>query len=325
MVLIALVACGGDGDVEPELLSGSPDATRALAFTASGRLVAIGGTSSFGLAYLQHQDGDAWVRAANVPGFGTRAQLIGGGPSVPLFAASDTTLYSLDETTMTWDGITIPAGATTGTVFGADGDGRIYALDVGDGDGNGAVVTWMPGDARWVELAGTRPLGPSASQFVVEAAGRVTWVVEGAGVVRADAGAQAAIVTCSDLGDCSLPIEGLSYDDVGALTLVTCPREDPPRFAIRLAGDDAVPQQIPLPSEISGCIGLDTAPDGTTVLAGFGYAEDGVLAILPPRSTTWRRVSAASQGRTYVIRDRSSVFAFGDAQLDRNIYVIDLD
>ena len=176
-VLLALVACGGD-DAEPRRLPGSPDATRALAFTASGRPVAIGGTSTFGLAFHQHQDGERWVRAELVAGFGTRALLIGGGSSGPLLAVGDTTLYSLiEDPAMTWNGITIPMGPGSGTIFGADGSGRVYGLDLAGGDGNGAVVTWLPGQQVWTEVSGTRPIGAGAKQFAVEPTGRVTWFV----------------------------------------------------------------------------------------------------------------------------------------------------
>ena len=322
--MISLVACGGDEDVEPRLLPGSPDATRALGFTASGRPVAIGGTSTFGLAYLQHQDGDIWVRAAVVPGFGARAQLIGGGTSVPLLALSDTTLYRIvDEAAMTWDAITIPLGASSGTVFGTDATGLVYALDLSGGDGNGAVVTWMPGDALWAELAGTRPMGAAAKQFIVEPSGRVTWFVPGQGIVRAASGTQATIVDCHDVGDCTVPLTSLSYDDGGALTFLVCPREAPPRFALRLADGDTVAQELPLPSDITVCVGLDTAPDGTSLLAGVGDTGDGPLALLPARATTWTRVAAASSSLTYVLRDRRTAFAHGDAQAVRGIYQLD--
>jgi len=326
VVLVALVACGGGGDAEPKLLPGSPDATRTLAFTTTGTPVAIGGSSTFGLAFLQHQDGDAWVRATNVPGFGTRAQLIGGGPGVPLLAASDTTIYRLvDEAAMIWDGISIPIGASTGTIFGTDATGRVYALDLAGGDGNGAVVTWTPGEIRWAELAGTRPMGAGAKQFVVEPSGRVTWFVPGQGIVRAAAGAQAMAVDCHDVGDCTVPFTSLSYDDAGALTLLVCPREAPPRFALRLGDGDTVAQELPLPSGVTLCLGLDSAPDGTSLLGGVDDSGEGPLALLGARSTAWDRVAAASQGLTYVIRDRSTVFGFGDAQLERGIYQFELE
>jgi len=324
LAAISLVACGGEEDAEPRLLPGSPDATRALGFTASGRPVAIGGTSTFGLAYLQHQDGDTWIRAAVVPGFGTRAQLIGGGASVPLLALSDTTLYRIvDEAAMTWDPITIPLGASSGTVFGADATGLVFALDLSGGDGNGAVVTWRPGDAVWTELAGTRPIGAAAKQFVVEPGGRVTWFVPGRGIVRAAAGTQATIVDCHGFGDCTVPFTSLSYDDSGALTVLVCPREAPPRFALRLADGDTVAQELPLPADITICVGLDTAPDGASVLAGVDDAGDGPLALLPARATTWTRVAAASASLTYVLRDRRTAFAHGDAQTTRGIYQLD--
>lgn len=322
VLLLGVVACGG-GDAEPRHLPGSPDATRALAFTASGRPVAIGGTSTFGLAFLQHQDGDAWVRADRIPGFGTRALLIGGGSIGPLLALDDTTLYQLEEATMTWNGFTIPFGASLGTIFGTDGGGRVYGLDLSGGDGNGAVLTWMPGDTRWIELAGTRPIGAGAKQFVVESTGRVTWFMPGAGIVRADAGTQATIVDCNELGDCTVPFTGLSYDDRGALTFLVCPREAPPRFAVRLASGDTVSQQHPVPSDVTVCVGLDTAPDGTTVLAGVDDSGDGPLSILGVRSTSWERIAAASQGLTYVIRDGGAVFGYGDAQLERGIYQVE--
>lgn len=322
LVLLAIGGCDG-GDAEPRHLPGSPDATRALGFTASGRLVAIGGTSTFGLAFLQHQDGDVWVRADRVPGFGTRAKLIGGGASSPLLALDDATLYQLDEVAMVWNGITIQVGASSGTIFGTDGGGRVYGLDLAGGDGNGAVVTWMPGEARWSELAGTRPMGAGAKQFVVESTGRVTWFVPGQGIFRADAGTRTTIIDCHDLGDCTVPCTALSYDDLGTLTFLVCPREAPPRFVVRMASGDTIAQQLPVPSDVTACLGLDTAPDGTTVLAGIDDSGDGPLSILGVRSMEWARIAAASQGLTYVIRDRDTVFGYGDAQLERGIYEIE--
>jgi len=325
VALLALVACS-DGDAEPTLLAGSPDATRSLAFASSGRPVAIGGTSAFGLAFLQHHDGERWIRAELVPGFGTRALLLGGGATTPLVAVSDTTLYRLaDATAMTWDGISIPAGASSGTIFGVDGSGRIYGLDLAGGDGNGAILSWLPGEARWMEVAGTRPLGLGAARFVVEASGRVTWFVPDRGLVRAEAGAQATLVDCHDLGDCSVPFTSLSYDDLGALTFLGCSPTAPPRFAIRLPDGDTVPQERPIPSDITTCLGLATAPDGTTILAGVDEAGDGPLSILPANTATWERVAAAAHGFTYVVRDRTTVFALGDGQLERGIYQIDID
>ena len=35
---------------------------------------------------------------------------------------------------MLWDGISIPIGASTGTIFGTDATGRVYALDLAGGD-----------------------------------------------------------------------------------------------------------------------------------------------------------------------------------------------
>jgi hypothetical protein len=235
-----LAACGGHEDATPQLLPGSPDATRALAFTASGTLVAIGGTSTFGLAFLQHQDGDTWVRAPLVPGFGSRAQLIGGGTTASLLALDDTTLYRLiDETAMTWDGITIPVGASTGTAFGTDATGVVYALDLAGGDGNGAVITWMPGSMRWTEVAGTRPMGSRASGFVVEPSGRVTWFVPGQGIVRAEAGTQTTIVACADVGDCMTPMTFLTYDDHGTLTAFVCAPDAPSAASTSSISSDA--------------------------------------------------------------------------------------
>jgi outer membrane protein assembly factor BamB len=325
VALLALVACS-DGDAEPTLLAGSPDATRALGFTETGTPVAIGGTSTFGLAFLQHQVGDTWIRAELVPGFGTRAQLIGGGTHGPLLALDDITLYRLvDETARSWDGITIPAGASTGTVFGADATGHVYALDLAGGDGNGAVVAWMPGDPRWIEVPGTRPLGPGAKGFIVEADGRVTWFVPDRGIVRVDAGAQGTIIDCHELGDCSVPFTSLAYDDRGALTFLVCSPDVPPRFAIRLAAGATVGQQLPLPSGATRCLGLGASADGTRFLAGVDGTDDGPLARLGPSSASWTRVAAASPGFRYVVRDARSVFAFGDAQPERGVYQIDLD
>lgn len=323
LLFLALVGCS-DGDAEPQLLAGSPDATRSLAFAPSGRPVAIGGTSTFGLAFLQHHDGSSWVRAELVPGFGTRALLLGGGPA-PLVAVSDTTLYRLiDETARTWEGFTIPSGVS-GSIFGVDADGRIYGLDLASGDGNGAVVSWKPPETRWTEVPGTRPLGLAAARFVVEPSGRVTWFVPDRGLVRAEGGAQATLVDCHDLGDCSVPFTSLSYDDRGTLTFLVCSPTMPPRFAARLPDGDTVAQERPVPSAIATCLGLGTAPDGTTVLAGVDDEGDGPLAIMPAGSATWERVAAAAHGLTYVVRDRNTVFAFGDAQLERGIYQIDID
>jgi len=323
VALLALVACS-DGDAEPTLLAGSPDATRSLAFAASGEPVAIGGSSTFGLAFLQHREGDAWIRAEQVAGFGTRALLLGGATR-PLIAVGDTTLYRLtDEGAMTWEGFTIPTGVS-GSIFGVDGDGRIYGLDLAGGDGNGAVMSWLPPETRWTEVAGTRPIGPGAARFVVEASGRVTWFVPDRGIVRADAGTQATLVDCHELGDCSVPFTSLSYDDRGSLTFLVCAPAAPPRFAVRLPDGDTVPQERPVPSDITTCLGLGTAPDGTTIIAGVGDAGEGPLSILPASSATWERVAAAAHGLTYVVRDRNTVFAFGDAQLERGIYQIDID
>jgi len=127
LIAVVLAAGCGGGDAEPELLAGSPDATRALAFDARGNPVAIGGTSTFGLAFVHHQAGDRWVRAAGVAGFGARAQLLGGG-TLPLYALSESTLYRLDDPALyAWSTFPIPPGVTAGTPVGVDATGGEHA------------------------------------------------------------------------------------------------------------------------------------------------------------------------------------------------------
>lgn len=307
---IVLAACGG-GDAELELLPGSPAATRALAFAADGSPVAIGGPSTFGLAQLQvHADG-AWTVVPGAAGFDARAQLLGGG-ALPLSALSQsTTLYRAGEPVRAaWTAYAIPAGATPGTLFGTDATGRIYGLDLADGDGNGAVVSWLPGNARWDEVPGTRPVEAGVRELVVEGSGRVSWIAPGIGVVRVEAGARSVVVDCA-----ACAFHTPTYDAAGALTVVACPT------IVRVRADGGV-VELGAPDGHVACASLDTAPDGTTLLASFGDTGDGALSILGPRAAGWDRIAAARPGLTYLIRDQATAYAHGDGAGAHGVHVI---
>lgn len=285
------------------LLVGTPDANRALAFDARGNVVAIGGTSTFGLAHLQRQIGETWTRAAGVAGFGSRAQLLGGG-ELPLYAVSESSLYRLDDVaTFAWSALPIPQGATANTLFGVDGGGVVYALDLADGLENGAIVAWNPDLVRWSEVAGTRPLGVGASSFAVSASGAVAWAVPGIGVRGVEAGAQ---VTRIDCADCT--IAHLAFDRTDTVLALACPGA-----LIRGA------QDAPLPSDQVTCHGADAIADGAVLLAGLDASGTGGGLFLAT-GTTWTRVAATSSAFTYVLRDRETAFAFADGSVERGIY-----
>jgi hypothetical protein len=316
VLLVALAGCS-DEPVEVVLVPGSPDATRTVAFDADGALVAIGGPSAFGLAQLQRLDGEQWVHADGVASFGASAQLLGGG-ALPLYAISETTLYRLDDVAaFRWSAFPIPLGVTEGTLFGVDASGAVYALDLSEGDGNGAVITWRPGEVRWAELAGSRPMGALARGYVVEPSGRVSWIVPDVGVVRVDGGVQATIV---DAG----PVEALTYDANGNLTFLACPVEQPPRMAKRLRDGATVAQEARIPSSDVRCHGLVTAPDGTSLLATLDASgAGGTLAVWDAGADGWSRVAPATRALRYAIRDGATAFGFGDALELRGIYRVE--
>ncbi len=316
LVVGLLVACGSD-DAEPIHLAGSPDATRALAFTARGTPVAIGGTNAFGLMYLQHQDGERWVRAAGVPAFGSAAQLIGGGGR-PLYALSDTTLYALDETTMTWTATVMPAGPWPGTVFGTDTSGLVYALDVGTGQGDSAVVAWMPGATRWYDVAATRPTGNLAAP-AVGADGRVAWLMIDTGIVEVADGMRTLLVDCTGQ-TCAQGAGQLTFAASGTLTFRVCADDGGPPVVMRV--EDAGVTELPTPADATSCGDLTTAADGSSLLAS---SYDGAVWRVAARGATWSRVASAEPGMRYVLRDQATAFAIGDPlQGVHGLYRLDL-
>ncbi|MDX2092654.1 MAG: hypothetical protein SFX73_32615 [Kofleriaceae bacterium] len=312
---LVLIAACTEEDAPMVHIAGSPDATRTVAFDADGGLVAIGGPSAFGLAHLQRLDGEQWVQAEGVAGFGARVQLIGGG-DLPLYAVGETTLYRLDDVAaFRWSAFPIPLGVTDGTVFGVDAMGAVYGIDLSEGEG--FVVTWMPGDQRWLELAGSRPLVATAHGYVVEPAGRVTWIDPETGVVRLDGGAQTTLVEPG-------PFASLTYDARGNLTFLACPAEQPPRMAKRLRAGATVAQDAMIPTSDTACHGLTTAPDGTSLLATLdGSGAGGTLSVWRPGEDGWSRVAPATSALRYTIRDGTSAFGYADALELRGIYRID--
>lgn len=301
-LLVLLAACGDEGDLEPALLPGSPAATRAL----YGDYV-IGGDSAFGLARLLHREGDAWTPAADVAAFGARAQLFAGDT---LYAASEGTLYQQAGTA--WMARTIPPATSAVTLLGAIGDviyGKAPDLD------GGALVTWSPGTQIWMEVAGSRPLGTGARQFLLED-GRITWSDPERGIVRAEAGAQRVIVDCAaeERGACSVPLLPLFSTKSDELALIACSHDAPPSAAFRLRGEELVP--VELPAELPNC--LAAASDATQAV----LATDGILYRLDAKATAWKRIALASPGLTYV-PSGDTIYAYGDGIDARGIYVLD--
>lgn len=311
VVLLAALspsACGEDGDATPEPVPGAPAATRALAFLANGDPVAIGGPSAFGLARLGRAHDGAWTNAADVPPFGARAQLFGGGAH-DLYALGDATLYRLDDpAAFTWSSRVVPPATPAVSLFGIDDTGVVYAYELAS-DGSGAVVTWAPDEQLWRPVAGSRPIGVDARAFVVEPDGRVTWSDPARGIVRIEGGAQIVLADCTsdELGACMAPLTSLAYGKDGELRFVLCPR------TFRLHGD--APDAIALPDGTMECGAMSTAPDGASLLP----ADDALLR-LGATGTSWGRVAAAEPGSTYVLRDNGTAFAFGDGVDARGVF-----
>ena len=304
--LLAIVGCGDDGgDATPVLLPGSPAVTRAFLHG-----YAIGGDSAFGLSRLLERRGDAWTPIADVSPFGARAQLFSGDAIV---AVSETTLYRQDGAS--WTALAIPTATTAITIVGADGGAMIGAALDPDG---GALVTWMPPAASWVEVPGSRPIGIGARAFLVEHQ-RVTWSDPARGIVRVEAGAQATIVDCTadEFGACVTPLVPLAYGADDALSILACASDAPPFAAFRVLGDQHTP--IGLPANLPACAGVRSA-GGTSVLATLpGDGGEGILLELGPTAKAWRRVARASPGLTYVPAG-DVIDAYGDGLAARGIY-----
>ena len=306
-LVVAIAACGDDGDITPEPLAGAPPVTRAL--LPSDPVIAIGGDSAFGLARLVQRTGDTWKPALNVVPFGAGAQLFQG--DVPI-AASETTLYRLeDEARFAWTAISIPPGSAQIELIGADGD-TIYGI-APDTDG-GAVVRWVAGSAIWQEV--TRPIGTGARAFLIEPE-RITWSDPARGVVVAERGAQIVVADCTleELGACSTAILPLAYAPNGDLAVIGCPRDAPPIAAYRVHAGELV--AVGLPDDLSPCVAA-TGGAGHGVIA----TEDAVLD-LAPAAKSWKRVAASSPGLRYISAG-GAIYAYGDGISARGIYLLDL-
>jgi hypothetical protein len=292
--VLAIGACGGDGDATAEPLPGAPAAVRALLATGDGVIV-IGGTSAFGLHRLQRYRDGAWTVAVGVAPFGARATLLAGDT---VYAASDTALYRLDDAAdLRWsDARAIPPPVPG--LIGAHGD---TILGAAPDDGGGALLAWQPGARVWRELA--RPLGEGPRGFLV-GDGHVTWSDPARGVLRAEAGTISVIADC---GDCIVPVIPVTDD-----TFVTCGTSTPPAESFRIGGAG-----VSLPDDLAPCI---AASGG----AGHGLlvTEDAVLE-LPPGASSWKRVTAAVTGLTYV-HAGGAIYAYGDGISARGVYVLDL-
>lgn len=292
--VLAIAACGDDGDITAEPLPGAPAAVRAL-LVSGDDVIVIGGTSAFGLQQLQRYRDGRWTVAEGVPPFGARATLLEGDA---VYAASDTALFRLDDpAAFRWsDARAIPPpvptliGAMADTILGAAPD-----------EGGGALVAWAPGSRVWREIG--RPLGPGARGFLV-GDGRVTWSDPARGVLRAESGAVTVLAEC---GDCVVPLIPVSED-----AAVTCGTSTPPAESFRIEGN-----AIELPADLAPCV---SAASG----AGHGLlvTEDSVLE-LAPAARSWKRVTAAAPGLSY-LHAGGAIYAVGDGISARGVFVLGL-
>lgn len=309
MVLVALVACSDEAVITR--LPGSPPATRALTFFDDGRPIAIGGTSEFGLAYLQTPDGDGWIRADGVPAFDASAKLLRGASDI--FAIGETQVHRWERAAggggFAWKTTAIPFGTTANTAFAVDDLGRIYALEL-QPDGAGAVWSWRTDTSRWEEVPMTRPIGVGATHFAIAESGNsLAWSVPGTGIVWVDriAATRTEIACDGAMLGCEATVRGLVVrgDVVHALV---CNTESPDTIvAITATGIDRA-----YDFDDEACRGIVQISYGTMLVTGDS------LYVLEGSDGGLVRITGADPALRYTLFDPSTAYAFGDG-----IYKID--
>ncbi len=302
LLLVVVAGCGAD-EATIERIRDSPDASRALALTQDARVVVIGGPNAFGLMRLQHRRADGrWITTDDTPSFDANARLVG-GRGVPLYAIAETAAYRLDEVTMTWTSLVVPPGATPGTVFGVDAEARLYAVDHATGVGDGAIVRWTPGTARWIDVEGTRAAGVIEAPAVAPT-GEVAWFSPGEGIVRAVDGVFETVEACADCAG-----SRVAYDASARLTTLVCP-------AIRRDG-----RQVDIAAAAT-CGPLDVAASGDTLVTSFDASGGGSVWTSPAGSLALSRLAPADTSLTYVIASSDLVYAWADGIVERGVFAL---
>lgn len=306
LFLVVLAACSDD--ITVTRLPGAPAATRALTVSDDGAAIVIGGDSEFGLAYLQKPgDGDAWIRADNVPAFDANARLLRGASDI--FAISETAVHRWDRAAgaFAWSTIAIPMGVTPNTAFAVDDTGHIFALEL-QPDGAGAVWSWRTDTNRWEEVAMTRPIGVGAARFVVSDSGNsVAWVVPGIGIVRVDRIANTrSEVSCEapELGGCGATIQALAMHGDDLVTALVCGAD--PDGTRTLVGISSTGLHVGPEIRDAGCRAMSQSSDGTTLVVADG------LHVARGKDDIPVRIADADPDLAYLLADPSTAFAFGN-------------
>ncbi|HEY4056285.1 MAG TPA: hypothetical protein VGM39_06735 [Kofleriaceae bacterium] len=286
LACVVLAACG---DANPTIshLDGSPDAVRAVVTGPSGDTLAIGGESAFGLASLQREDGGGWSNADGVPAFDAHAKLFSHGEHY--YALSATQLYVLNGDA--WQANPLPTGVTADTEFGVDDDGRVYGLEL-DTDGGGAVLSLMPGDNRWTELPGSRPIGVDATSFVVEGAGTVTWTAPDTGLITVVDGVRSTAVDCNTnahLGGCGTELVVYGEDN-GTYLVLACNETKQAMMVLSDAEPDRE-REDPVPGDNRTCRSFGANSDGGRPIVAT-YDADGNDAKLYWYTGSWNKLDA---------------------------------
>jgi hypothetical protein len=291
LLACVLVAACGTSDPAVVHLDGSPDAVRAVASGPAGDTLAIGGASAFGLASLQRGHDGTWTNAEGVPAFDAHAKLFSRGEHY--YAISSSQLYVL--TGSTWNAFPLPTGVTADTELGIDDAGLLYGLEL-DADGGGAVLSLMPGDNRWTEIVGSRPIGVNATSFVVDGPGRVTWTAPDTGVITVVNGVRSTAVDCSTnarLGGCGteLTTYGVDSRHEGVYLVLACNETKRAMMAVSDTDPDLESEE-PVPGGERTCRSFGADKDGGRPIVAT-YDADGNDAKLYSFTKSWNTLDGA--------------------------------
>jgi len=307
-------ACGDETIAKFDPVAGAPSAISALGFDPGGKAVVIGGGQVFGAKTLQREG--VWQPAEGVPEAATGSLHDHDGE---LFAVLGGGIYRLDGVAaFAWTPLMNPAITR---VHGIDGTGAFYGTDLQPG-----IRRWAAGDPSWALVPGSETV-PLAERFAVARDGTVFTSIAGEHerIYRSTPAGTEVAADCATTPGCQYGLSHLTLDGDDNLYLLECPQIVEHRYAYVLRSGAATPSQLPaLPQAYTFCLTLQALADGTLLLViATDNTVRGDLAIfeLRPGDSSWRRATAddpeaavqvTQAGFTYVARDDSAIYGFGD-------------
>ena len=325
LILLGLSACGPDGESEPQSWTRLPavlNAVSSLAFDSGGTPVIVGGDRTFGDYHVQRpraSDG-LWEHAVGLPKASFGDYLFRAGDT--MYAVIDRVLfYRLDdESSFTWSWIEMPDVPNLNRLAGLAADESVVygvaSVELEPGVFRDVLVAWSPGDTEWTVVPGSETEG-SIFATAVSPQGRVVMSSQ-QGIFSGDASGVSLLVDCQapEYSYCQQPVTHMVVD-AEDVTYLVCGYTGGVRamFRVPITGGTAV-RVGDVPDDRAYCKRLQLLPDRSVILtSAFDNLTDvdaALFRLAPGGNGLSRILDEVDADFTYVVRDGSTVFRYGD-------------